>query len=763
MRVLSSSIKKVFTICFIALLFSISAGAVVTSGSTQQYGLGNLDFESDSVGATKYTLSASNKYSAYRFLTSHGQHTSLTVAAQTNGNKYLQFKDKGVPKYAYGYNPYWQFYTNAIPKNSLGYYLPSFPTDTYDFFVFDFELSADAYVYTYTSESSGGNTTTELASIPADAQILVKKPAYPEGLLLANEISGLESVGAEKEVRFFNSIKVLSQGSDWYLYAEQNGVFVNTGAKLKSEINEWNHFTVVVSVDRTDGNVANSKQYTYLNGNLVATQSMTDGTQRFADFSNIGYKIEYPYEVANDSRYLYSFGLDNFSVNYYMRGDDGSAYSSSGYGLDDYFKDGNADKGIYNCEDIVYDNSYVEKDPVASVGGQEYYFMNAALFAVEENSTLKLMRSLENYTPTVKSMTVEAASSLRFSLSPEAVDYSYEKISENGIDTYIITYTDSEDDAVEEEDKLLKARVFDEAKYNLTTTTSFIGNFYVKVPQSEVDYEVFTGEGSGYDGIIDIYGVSHYKFCSEPLINDITAQITFNIKVKVDGETKSLKAEYTIGEYFAGAMAQLSAIAEPNEHQKAQMRLIMNAARYANELYKYINDTEEGYSEYKEILSNELYSKNLTSYDDLGISENEKNDFSEISPVVIGVGFAVHNGYSVSCALYVKDGLVNAESISVTYKSITGEILENAIDPTMIEQVGKDGKYYYFICRDIPIYEMISEQLISIEEASGQVLEGEYSLGAYIKSQGDSVASDLTKAMYAYAKSSYQYKIFSEE
>ena len=86
-----------------------------------------------------------------------------------------------------------------------------------------------------------------------------------------------------------------------------------------------------------------------------------------------------------------------------------------------------------------------------------------------------------------------------------------------------------------------------------------------------------------------------------------------------------------------------------------------------------------------------------------------------------------------------------------------------ALYPTMIEQILEGEKYYCFICRDIPIYEMLAAQTISIKDANGETLTGEYTLGAYVKKHADSDVGNLAKAMYAYAKSSYKYKISAEE
>ncbi len=756
------NIVKASLFCCIFFLLSLSVGAESDSPLIRQYGLGNLDFESDSVGTTRYTVSSSNEYSTDRFGNKQGRHTSLTVA-QMNGNKYLQFKDNGVPRLKPPYNPYWEIHTNNVLANDDGYYVDSFSTGTYDFFVVDFELAADAYLYTYTTESSDTDMTTDDTAIPNGAKIISKRPAYPEGLLIMNEISGIDSLGASSQQKRANRIKLVSEGDEWYLYAEQGGIFENTGARLKSKILEWNHFTVVVVICREDENLANSMQYTYLNGDFVAAQSIGDLTQHFVDFSNLRYGIEIPYEAANDDRLLYSFGLDSFSINYYMRSEDGSAYSSLGYGLDEYFKDGDLKKGIYNCEDAVYSNRYLSKDVVARVNGVNYHSMSEALSAVTENCTLELYRSLDNYVPTVDSLNVTIDDSLNFSLSPEADGYICQYSVSDGVKNYIIAYKVSVDEEEEEDsDMLLKSRVFDGAKYSLATVSNFVGNFYVKVPAEDSEYELYLGVGSGYDGLIYMDGVTYYKFSSEPLVTDITAKITFEIKVITSGATKTLTAEYTLDGYFAEAMAYLSGISEPNEYQIAQMRLIMNAVRYANELYKYVEDTETGYVKYEEILANENYCKNLISYNELDISENAESDFSEISSVVAGAGLVVSNGYRVSYALCVKEELANAGSIRVAYRSKTGEIKENTQNSIVIKD-GEDSGYCYLFFADLPIYEMLSLQIITVRGENGEMLTGKHTLAAYIKMQENSRTAALSKAVYAYAKSSYQYKISSEQ
>ena len=169
---LSRNIQRIAIICFALLIFSHTASAVITPDSTKPFGLGSLDFESDSVGETKYWKPVSNKYSASAFESTKGKHTALTVAAQENGNKYLQFKDNGAPTKPFGNNPYWQFYTNKAAPNESGYYVSSISADTYDFLVFDFELMADAYVYSYKTAAGEENKTTVYESIPADAEIL---------------------------------------------------------------------------------------------------------------------------------------------------------------------------------------------------------------------------------------------------------------------------------------------------------------------------------------------------------------------------------------------------------------------------------------------------------------------------------------------------------------------------------------------------------------------------------------------------------------
>ena len=103
----------------------------------------------------------------------------------------------------------------------------------------------------------------------------------------------------------------------------------------------------------------------------------------------------------------------------------------------------------------------------------------------------------------------------------------------------------------EETDFLLRTRVFEGAKYSLSAVTNFVGNFYVKAPLEDAEYELYLGEGSGYTGLTYINGEPYYKFTSAPLVTDITAKISFNIKVITGGKEKTLSAEYTLDGYFS--------------------------------------------------------------------------------------------------------------------------------------------------------------------------------------------------------------------
>lgn len=751
-------------------LFSLCTIAQSNPDEAEQYGYGKLDFESEAEMSADYSKSEKfEKHIVEKMGNGSGNHTSISVVDGENNN-YLQFKDRGAPTFNYNRTGYWRVRTGPGFSWDADVCFNEFSAKRFDYYVFDFDIAADEYLYTYSLDG----VTDSGISVPDGAEIISKKPAYIDGLTFSNRIKATVLGDPEATPEFLLSFKLVSDGADWCVYAGRSGEMVDTGARLSDKTDVWNHFTLIIKSDSVNNDFSSSTQYIYLNGELIRTDTVGTASDRFSDFSCYECEIEFPANQLFDARTLYSFGLDNFRINYYMR--EGSNfetdYSSLGYGLDDYFNDGNANKGIYNCEDIAYNNSYISPSPIASVDGVSYYSMNSALEAIRKDSVVRIYRGLVGYVPTLEgSFTVVAEGGVRFALADGLDNYDLKGPSSDN--TYTVTYKDgssgsgsegggevgnegdgSEDDNPSE----LYGIVFADAKYNLTTTTSFIGNFYVKAPAKDAGYEIYLGEGSGYVGITDIEGTSYYAFQSEPLVASITCDIVFEIKVLTSGQEEILEAKYTLDRYFSSAMEMLSKISEPTDYHLLQMKLVMNAVRYANELYRYLDAESDGYDKYEQILENAEYSKHLTSYSEFENDDGADFDSSEISSVVTGFGMEIGKGYSATYAIYVANQSICADRISLSYKTITGETKQNTLDPDIKNHSVGDAEYCYFVCSDMPIYDMLAVQKVTVTLEDGSTAEAFFNLMTYIKYQTDSSAVSLANAMYAYAKSSYSYK-----
>lgn len=284
--------------------------------------------------------------------------------------------------------------------------------------------------------------------------------------------------------------------------------------------------------------------------------------------------------------------------------------------------------------------------------------------------------------------------------------------------------------------------VFAGAKYNLTTTSSFTGNFYVKVPALDAGFTV--------NGVnkVKIGGVEYYVFTSAPAINDITSDIKFMVEFVVNGETKSVEATFTTDSYFAAVMKSYSAIENPTAAQIEDMKLVMNATRYANELYKYAKTTG-GYDKYEEILNNEAYAAYLTTVTEEEVAAEVERDVANINDVFGGAGLKIQSGYSAAFTFYVKDGFTTdlVKGVTISYKSISGETV------TLALSYNESTRSYD--APDMSIYDMLATLEISVTYADDSVKSGIYNLASYVAGS----KSDLGYAIYAYAKASKEYKI----
>lgn len=286
--------------------------------------------------------------------------------------------------------------------------------------------------------------------------------------------------------------------------------------------------------------------------------------------------------------------------------------------------------------------------------------------------------------------------------------------------------------------------VLDGAKYNLTTTTSFVGNLYIKVPLPDAEYSVICTD------VVTIDDIEYYRFKSAPEVSDIVSDIVFDIDVSVDGIARSLTASFTTDGYFKSVMEKYSEISEPTAQQIEDMSLVMNATQYANELYKLVNGGN-GYSNYVEILSNEDYAKYLTPIYGVTASDAVEN-IEDISDVIGSAGLKIHDGYYACYAFYAIEGFseetVNA--VNMSYHGINGNVYT--------QELTYNGTSRSFDAKDMPIYDMLATVTVSITYSDGSVKSGSYNLASYVNGS----RCDVGFAIYAYAQASVAYKIIGD-
>lgn len=301
-----------------------------------------------------------------------------------------------------------------------------------------------------------------------------------------------------------------------------------------------------------------------------------------------------------------------------------------------------------------------------------------------------------------------------------------------------------------------KGVVLSGAKYNLTTSTSFVGNLYIRVPSADDGYTVY-----GYESIRVIGNDEYYVFTSSPEVSNITADIMFSITVEFDEDgERIITASFTTDSYFADVMNSYARIEEPTDDQIADMKLIMNATRYANELYKYINGAS--YSNYDAILSNYRYTPYITNVDDIDFSSKAEKNNESINDVVSSAGLKIHDSYYASFVFYVTEKYEDVKSVTVRYLSINEEICEHTL--ALKKSVLGENTVYYLEAGDVPIFDMLCIQVIVVEYADGRVESGAYNLAAYVNAQilNSTGAASLAKAIYAYAEASARFKLITE-
>ncbi len=301
----------------------------------------------------------------------------------------------------------------------------------YDFAVADFEIMSDKYYCTYIPAGKTSEVTELVSAIPEGATVISCRLALPEKLDLYAGVRSYTNAAMSGTAIDYCYVKIEYLNGEWCVLANQGGEDpVDTGVRLDNAPGEWIHFTYLFKINKE--NPDTSVQYVYMNGEYIGHCNIAKSGAKFMYFEEIRMQVAQSYAKADN----YSVCFDNLSLNFYK-----NDYTSYGvYGLDEYFSDGlEYTDGIYNCGDVVYNDSYKSVNPVATVDNKSYYTMESALSAIVKGSTVTLMRGYDRFIPTVGSLTVKAAPSVPFKIDSSCEEsYSVVKTEKDGVYEYRI-------------------------------------------------------------------------------------------------------------------------------------------------------------------------------------------------------------------------------------------------------------------------------------------------------------------------------------
>lgn len=290
------------------------------------------------------------------------------------------------------------------------------------------------------------------------------------------------------------------------------------------------------------------------------------------------------------------------------------------------------------------------------------------------------------------------------------------------------------------------------AKYNVTTTSSFVGNLYIKVPSSDSDITVNAEDSIGYSGIESIDGVDYYVFKSAPSMSTVTGIIEFAIQAIYKGSSLTVEASFTTDSYFAAVMSLYSNIESPTNADIENMTLVMNATRYANELYKYATESGD-YEAYAKILENKEYQKYLTNVTKDSVAGDVISGTPALSAVFDYATLEIKTGYGANYLFGVSDGydVSDITRVTISYIKIGWNEMETAI--TELDYVPSKNAY---VAPEMPIYDMIADLTITVSFGDGREdAVGEYNLATYASGSDSAIGY----AIWAYANAAYEYKV----
>lgn len=427
-------ILSVCILCSMALVFTVSASTAQLIPSKSS-ATSAMAFEND---GANYNASSNATVDGFKssWSTKNAYNNNYFKASKkldANENGYLNFSHLAAKSDASA-ETYWDANTGSASGATVNKY----PASQIDYYVFSYDVCADQYLYT----EDGVTKMTTDGKRPSGEGVTNVRLAYPSSSTFYQYIRYYN--GTSWKGWKYAGMAFKPSGNDWYAYvgASSSPATTDPRVKLPTEAGVWSNFTIVVKVDTNESKHTISR-YVYFNGENVYAESNVASTASDIYFSSFRFQFN---KASITSAQPFSMGVDNISANYYFStGEKYEVPYSSGddvYGLDDYFG-GTVDAtvDIYNCEDIVYNKNYVSPQAVASVDGTLCYSLAEVEGLLKENSVVTLYRSFENFTPSVKNVTVKMEENIQFTLSPAASESYAKTVSiENGIKTYDIFY-----------------------------------------------------------------------------------------------------------------------------------------------------------------------------------------------------------------------------------------------------------------------------------------------------------------------------------
>ena len=419
----------------------------------------------------------------------------------------------------------------------------------YSYYTVDFDITADKYRYLVekTNEETGEPEITEelssksLEEIKAIDGVIEDsiRLSYSEGSYWNFDNRFIIQDGTNEDetpkykISSRNQLYVYfhydTTDSKWKIY--QDVAYTQLIGVLDDKPGSWNHFTYVVSIDRT--NVTSSNVALYFNGNLSSKVTLGgNGLHYFA--RAIDWSIAHYSETAFDNDVKYSMGIDNYVVNYYAA----DYTSGDAYGIDDLYKDNASDKycnnvSITKCHDVVCSADYDfdgNNDVVATIGETKYYLGAAAIDAVKTGETVKIYKDLLNITAPfdVLYFDIECANDAICTVAESSKDLLVLEKTENGYRAtaeYVYAkdhiYNDGTGTALFSSGTGVKATT-----YSTLTSVNKDGNDYLQyaykaTPTAAYRYDVNIGEynlAKGYNVSNHSYMTVDFDICADKYV-----------------------------------------------------------------------------------------------------------------------------------------------------------------------------------------------------------------------------------------------------